>query len=137
MGFAVFSEDFLQHWVQLAIVRFAGTFYHFDTTERDNRAFQWCFSLQTNNLLEGFVDITRVVRSNGGRDGGVEINRRVSAVFLLNAFHNAVPQGSGCVGSTGQEGFVTFIWGVVFLDEVTNVDFILPITFGKTFPCCG
>ena len=137
MGFTVFGEDFFQHWVQLAVIRFAGTFNHFNATERDDCAFQWCFSLETNDFLKGFVDVASIVRSDGRSNGGVKINWRVSAVFQFNAFHYAVPQLGGCISRTSQEGFVTFIRGIVFLNEVTDVDFILPVTFRKTFPGCG
>ena len=137
MSFAVFGEDFLQHRVQLAIVRFAGTFYHFDTTERDNRTFQRRFSLQANDFLETFLDVASVMRSDGGRKGSIKINRRVSAVFLFNAFHYGVPQLGGRVSCASQEGLVTFVRGIVFLDEVAYVDFVLPVTFRKTFPGCG
>ena len=137
VSFTVFGEDFFQHWVQLAVIRFAGTFNHFDTTERDDCAFQWCFSLETNDFLKGFVDVASIVRSDGRSNGGVKINWRVSAVFQFNAFHHAVPQLGGCVSRTSQEGFVTLVRSVVFLNEVTDVYFILPVTFGKTFPGCG
>ncbi|CHB02027.1 Uncharacterised protein [Salmonella enterica subsp. enterica serovar Typhi] len=137
VGLTVFGEDFFDHWVQLAIVRFAGTFNHFDAAKRDNRTFQRSFSLQTNNFLKRFVDVASVVRSDGGSNGGVKVNRRVSAVFLFNAFHYAVPQLGGRVSSASQEGLVTLIRSVVFLNEVTDVYFILPVTFGKTFPGCG
>ena len=137
MSFAVFSEDFLQHRVQFAIVRFAGTFYHFDAAERDNRAFQRSFSLQTNDFLETFLDVASVMRSDGGCKGSIKINRRVSAVFLFNAFHYGVPQLGGRVSCASQEGLVTFVRGIVFLDEVADVDFVLPVTFRKTFPGCG
>ena len=137
VGFAVFGEDFFQHRVQFAIVRFAGTFNHFDAAKRNDRTFQRSFSLQTNNFLERFVDVASVVRSDGRSNGGVKVNRRVSAVFLFNAFHHAVPQCSGRISCASQEGLVTLIRSVVFLNEVTDVYFILPITFGKTFPGCG
>ena len=137
MGFAVFGEDFFQHRVQLAIVRFAGTFNHFDTTERDDRTFQRSFSLQTNDFLKRFIDVASVVRSDGRSNGGVKVNRRVSAVFLFNAFHYAVPQCSGRIRRASQEGLITLVRSVVFLNEVTDVYFILPVTFGKTFPGCG
>ena len=45
VSFTVFSEDFFDHRVQFAVVRFAGTFDHFDTTERDKSTFQRSFSL--------------------------------------------------------------------------------------------
>ncbi len=58
---------------------------------------------------------------------------RVSAVFLFYTFHYGVPQLGGRFSRASQEGFVAFIWGVVFLNKVTDVDFILPVTFRKTF----
>ena len=137
MGFTVFGEDFFQHRVQFAIVRFAGTFNHFDAAERDNRTFQRLFSLQTNDFLKSFVDVARVMRSDGGCEGSVEVNRRVSAVFLFNTFHNVVPQLGCRFSCASQEGLVAFIRGIVFLDKVTYVDFFLPVTFRETFPGCG
>ena len=137
MGFTVFGEDFFQHRVQFAIVRFAGTFNHFDAAERDNRTFQRLFSLQTNDFLKSFVDVARVMRRDGGCKGSVEVNRRVSAVFLFNTFHNVVPQLGCRFSCASQEGLVAFIRGIVFLDKVTYVDFFLPVTFRETFPGCG
>ncbi len=43
------------------------------------------------------------------------------------------PQLGGRFSRASREGFVAFIWGVVFLNKVTDVDFILPVTFRKTF----
>ncbi len=63
--------------------------------------------------------------------GSVKINRRVSTVFLFYTFHYGVPQLGGRFSCASQEGFVAFIWGVVFLNKVTDVDFILPVTFAK------
>ncbi len=137
VSFTVFSEDFFDHRVQFAVVRFAGTFDHFDTTERDKSTFQRSFSLQTNDFLKLLVDVTSVVRGDGGSNSGVKVNWRVSAVFQFNAFHYFVPQGGGRFSSASQEGLVTLVRSVVFLNEVTDVYFILPVTFGKTFPGCG
>ncbi|VGP76716.1 hypothetical protein SB00610_03732 [Klebsiella quasipneumoniae subsp. similipneumoniae] len=137
MSFTVLGEDFFQHRVQFAIVRFAGTFNHFNTTKRDDRTFQRRFGLQTNDFFQTFLDIACVVRGDGGSQGSVKINRRVSAVFLFYTFHYGVPQLGGRFSRASQEGFVAFIWGVVFLNKVTDVDFILPVTFRKTFPGCG
>ena len=137
VSFTVLGEDFFQHRVQFAIVRFAGTFNHFNTTKRDDRTFQRRFGLQTNDFFQTFLDIACVVRGDGGSQGSVKINRRVSAVFLFYTFHYGVPQLGGRFSRASQEGFVAFIWGVVFLNKVTDVDFILPVTFRKTFPGCG
>ncbi|SPW32492.1 Uncharacterised protein [Edwardsiella tarda] len=135
MGLTVFGEDLLDHRVQFAVVRFAGTFDHLDAAKRDDGALQRSIGLQTDDLLEIFVDVTGVVRGNGRGDVGIKIDRRMGAVFDFDAFHDFIPQGSGRRGGTGQEGLVAFIRGVVFLDEVTYVDFFLPVTAGKTFPC--
>ncbi|VEB61518.1 Uncharacterised protein [Salmonella enterica subsp. enterica] len=57
------------------------------------------------------VEATEVSKSTGAW----------SAVFLFNAFHYAVPQLGGRVSSASQEGLVTLIRSVVFLNEVTDV----------------
>ncbi|MNC42795.1 hypothetical protein D3C75_916230 [compost metagenome] len=137
MGFAVFGEDLFKHWVKFATVYFARTFNHFDATKRNNCTFQWSISLQANDSFEGLVDVTSIMGGDGGSEVSIEVNRRVSAVFLFNAFHDVVPQCGSCFSSTCQEGLVTLVRGVVFLNKVTHVDFILPVAFGKTFPGCG
>ena len=63
--FTVFGEDFFDHRVQLAVIRFAGTFDHFDATERDKSTFQWSFSLQTNDFFQRLVNVASVVGSDG------------------------------------------------------------------------
>ncbi len=65
VGFTIFSEDFLNLWVQLTAINLARAFNHFDTTECNDCTFQWFFSLQTNDLFQIFVDITSIMRSDG------------------------------------------------------------------------
>lgn len=137
VGFMVFGEDFFDYWVQFVIVCFVGIFNYFDIVEWDNCMFQWSFSLQINNFFKCFVDVVSVVRSDGGSNGGVKVNRCVSVVFLFNVFYYVVLQFGGCVSSVSQEGFVIFIWSVVFLNEVMDVYFILLVIFGKIFSGCG
>jgi len=137
MGFTVFGEDFFQLRIQFTAINLTGAFNHFDTAERNQRTFQWRIGLQTDDLFQFLVDITGIMRGNGGRYIGIEVNRRVSAVFLFDAFHNGIPQFSRCRGSTSQKGFITFIRRIVFLNEVTYVDAILPFAFAKTFPSLG
>lgn len=65
----------------------------------------------------------------------IKVDRSVGAVFLLDAFHDFVPQGCGRSGGASQERLITFIGGVVLLDKVTYIDFGLPIAGNKAFPC--
>ncbi|MNP67103.1 hypothetical protein D3C76_1628910 [compost metagenome] len=74
------------------------------------------------------------MRSHGGDDVGIEINWRMGAVFQFDPFHNLFPQGGGGLSCASQEGFITLVRSVVFLDEVTYVDFFLPVTFAETLP---
>ena len=97
--------------------------------------FERFVGLQTNDLLQALVDIAGIVSGNGGGQVGIKIDRRVSAVLDLDAFHDLVPQLGGSFGRASQEGLVTFIRGVVLLDEVTGVDRGLPFTGCEAFPC--
>ena len=44
-------------------------------------------------------------------------------------------QRGGALSSTGEEAVIAVIRGVVLLNKVANVDFVLPKTGGKTLPC--
>ena len=134
VSLTVFGEDLLNHWVQFTTVNFAGTLNHLDAAEWDQRTLQRRVSLQTNDSFQRLVDITGIVRSNGRRQVSIKVNRRVSAVFFFDAFHDGIPQLGGSFSCTSQERFVTFIRSVVLLDEVTNVDSVLPFAGGKAFP---
>ncbi len=74
------------------------------------------------------------MRSDGRRQVGIKIYWRMGTVFLLDAFHDFVPQGCRGCGGTAQEGFITFIRGIVFLNEVTHVNAVLPFALCKAFP---
>lgn len=137
VSFMVFCEDFFQYWVQFVIICFVGIFNYFDIIEWDDCMFQWCFGLQINDFFQIFFDIVCVVRGDGGSQGSVKINRCVSVVFLFYIFYYGVLQFGGCFSCVSQEGFVVFIWGVVFLNKVMDVDFILLVIFCKIFSGCG
>ena len=135
VGLAVLGEDLLDHGVQLTTVHFARGLDHLDTAVGDDGALERLVSLQTDDLLQALIDIAGIVSGNGGGQVGIKIDRRVSAVLDLDAFHDLVPQLGGSFGRASQEGLVTFIRGVVLLDEVTGVDRGLPFTGREAFPC--
>lgn len=137
VSFMVFSEDFFDYWIQFVVVCFVGIFDYFDIIEWDKSMFQWSFSLQINDFFKLFVDVVSVVRGDGGSNSGVKVNWCVSVVFQFNVFYYFVLQGGGCFSSVSQEGFVIFVWSVVFLNEVMDVYFILLVIFGKIFLGCG
>src|SRR5205814_8754351 len=45
-----------------------------------------------------------------------------------------VPNAFGAFGRGRQEGLVSFVWFVIVLDEVPNVDFLVPKTRTKSAP---
>lgn len=137
MGFTVVGEDFLQARIQLAVICFAGAFHHFDAAERNDGAFKRCIGLQADDLFQFFIDIAGVMGGNGGGDIGIKIDRRMGAVLDFDPFHHFFPQRRRGGAGARQESFVAFIGSVVFLDEVTHVDFFLPVACGKTFPGRG
>lgn len=137
VSFMVFSEDFFDYWIQFVVVCFVGIFDYFDIIEWDKSMFQRSFSLQINDFFKLFVDVVSVVRGDGGSNSGVKVNWCVSVVFQFNVFYYFVLQGGGCFSSASQEGFVIFVWSVVFLNEVMDVYFILLVIFGKIFLGCG
>ena len=60
-------------------------------------------------------------------DALLALDRQVVVVEVL-------PQVLGLVGRVGQEGLVTGVRGVVLLDEVANVDVLLPVAFDEAVP---
>ena len=127
MGFAVFGEGFLHFGIQRAFVDFAGIHHHFQAAVRHNGAFERLIGLQADDGFQIFIDIAGGVGVDAGHDLRVDFVRRVGAVFHFDAFHHIVPQFNGGFGGRCQKVGRAFIRRVVFLDEITNIDIILPI----------
>ena len=65
------------------------------------------------------------------------------AVDALLALHGQIvvieilPQVLGLLGGIRQEGLIALIRRVVLLDEITDIDVLLPVALSETFPSLG
>jgi hypothetical protein len=57
--------------------------------------------------------------------------------FLDEQLHQLVPDPLSAFSYRRQKGIVSFIRRVVLLNEITDIDFLLPQVLRKTFPTAG
>ena len=68
---------------------------------------------------------------------GIHVIDTLLALYGQIVIVKILPQMLGLVGGVGQEGLVTLIRRVVLLDEVTNIDVLLPVALGEAVPGLG
>ena len=122
MGLSVFGEDLLNFLVKRLAVGFAGGLNHANAAKRHDGSLKRSISLKAYDLLKILVDVSGLVGGDGRGSIGIEIQRSVSSVLLLDAFHYLIPQSGGCIGRTFKEGIIPFIRSVILLDKITGID---------------
>ena len=136
MGLAVLGEDLLDLRIGLLAGFLDGLLDHTPAAVRHHGALARHIGLQTDNHIVDFrgIDVA-------GREG-VDARRGVGVhvVDALLALHGQIvvvqilPQVLGLVGGVSQEGLVALIWRVVLLDEVADINVLLPVALGEAFP---
>ena len=136
VGLAVLGEDLLDLRIGLLAGFLDGLLDHTPAAVRHHGALARHIGLQTDNHIVDFrgIDVA-------GREG-VDARRGVGVhvVDALLALHGQIvvvqilPQVLGLVGGVSQEGLVTLIWRVVLLDEVADINVLLPVALGEAFP---
>ena len=138
MRLVIIGKNLVEFGARLVTVLHTSFFGHLDTAERHKGALERLVGLETHDLfqvLQGFVDVARLVARDGRDDIGVHVkDSAVPAFFGLQALQ-FVPQLLGGIGRTGEEGLVPLVGGVVTLNKVADVDFVLPESGLKAFPC--
>ena len=139
VGLAVLGEDLLDLRVRLLAGLLDGLLDHAPAAVRHHRTLAGDIGLQADNDVVdlGGIDVTGREGVNAGRDVGVDIVDALLALDRQVVVVEVLPQVLGLVGRVGQEGLVTGVRGVVLLDEVANVDVLLPVAFDEAVPGLG
>lgn len=121
----VFGENFFDLGVDFVAVHIERLFGHLYAAEGLQRAFEGLVGLQTDYLFEVFIYIARPVRGERGNYGGIGIQNAARFALLFGEFKNLVPQLFGGLGRGREEFVVALVGGIVALDKVAHVDFVV------------
>src|ERR1051325_5585546 len=69
------------------------------------------------------------------RTGNLRDVQHAFLAFFHKELVQLLPDLSRTPGCANQERFITFVWLVVLLDEIANVDLFLPKPAGESLPC--
>ena len=90
-----------------------------------------------DGLLVGVrvVDVARRMAADTGDRLGVHVEHATLLALLQQEIEDLAPQVFRALGRPGEEGVVALIRGVVLLDEVADVNLLLPGAALETVPC--
>ncbi len=139
VGLAVLGEDLLDLRIRLLAGLLDGLLDHAPAAVRHHGALAGDVGLQADDHVVDVrgIDVAGRERVDAGRGVGVDV------VDALLAFHGQVvvvqvlPQVLGLVGCVSQERFVALVRRVVLLDEIADVNVLLPVALGEAFPSLG
>ena len=150
VGLVVFSENLVELFVGLVAVHFAALFCHADSAKRHEGALERLVCLKTYNLLQVFLgtvgeNVAGLVGSKACDNVGVKVKNarallsvKACGLLCVLGFLQAlklVKKFLRGLCRTGKEFAVSVIGSVVKLNELADVDFVLPKTAGfKTVP---
>ena len=120
--------------ISVCLARF---FRHFNSTKRHKRPFQRLIGLKTNDLLQilcFFTDISRSMRGKRWYDIRVHIQHAALCTFFFLKLLQDSPQLICCFRRFCQKAWITVIWFIIFLDEISGIDFFFPNLPLKSIP---
>ena len=135
VGLAVVRVDVHDLRVDLVAVLLARGHGHADAAVDHEGALERLLGLKAHDLLERLVDVAGGVGDDRGDEVGVHVEDAAGIALLLEEVHDLIPELGRVLGGTGEEGLVAVVRGVVLLDEVTDVDLVLPVATHKALPC--
>ena len=124
VGLAVLGEDLADPLVRLVAVGLEARRDHAPAAERHDRALERRVGLQADDDLVGLVDVARRVGEDARRD--LRDVEDALLAFRVEQGPQRPPDAGRALGRALQEGAVAFVRGVVLLDEVADVDAVLP-----------
>ena len=110
-----------------------------DTAVHMQGALERLIGLQADDgLLLGMlvVDVARGMAADAGNGLGVHIQDTTLLALLQEQVKHLAPQVLRALRRAGEELVITVVRGVVPLDEVADVNLVLPNTALEAFPCC-
>jgi len=137
MCFVVFCKDFFQSFARLITVSCTSFYSHVDTAVRHKRSFQRFVCLKSDNLLQIFhavINISGTICCQSGNNFCLHIQHSAFCTFFFLQLLQSSPQFVCCFCRSLQEGFVSFIWCVILLNEIAYIYGISPVFSCKAFP---
>ena len=129
------SKVFLYLVRELISVGLAGVSRHTDTAEGINASLKRLVGLKSHDYFLILINIAcRIVAKRGDR---ARVNRKHTTaltLYCLKLLQTCVERNRP-VGSTCEKARVSRIGGVVLVDEIADVDMLLPIAAYKVVPC--
>jgi len=137
VGFSVLCEKLYDFRVYLIAVVLAGLYCHADTAVRLQRPLKGFVCLEAHNGFFIFIQVSGAMRRNGGNDLGIHIQYAAGLTLFGRELHYLIPESLCIFCRPFKEGVIAVVGGVVFLDEVADIDFMLPYTWCKCVPFCS
>ena len=138
MSLVILSKNLMELWIRSITICSQGLLCHSDTAVRHKSSLQRFISLKTYDLLvvlHGLIDISRTISIDIGNNICLHIQHATLGSLLLLILLKLSPEPVRALCRSLKETLISVIRGVVFLDKVTNVDIIVPVTRREAFPC--
>ena len=134
MSLSVFLEKINDLWIYMITIIFAGLNCHTDTTIRLKWTFKRFICLKTYDLLFILIQISRSMRCNTWDNLSVHVQNSALSTLFSRQFHYLIPQILCSLCRTSQERIITFIWCIILLNKITDINFFLPNSSNKWIP---
>ena len=136
VGLAVLGEDLLDFRIRLLAGFLDGLLDHTPTAIRHHGTLARNVGLQTDNHIVNFrrIDVAGAECVNTSRGVGVDVVDALLALYCQILVIEILPQVLGLLGGVSQEGLVALIRRVVLLNEVTDINVLLPVALSEAFP---
>ena len=137
MSLAVLGKDLLDLGVNFLTSFLDGGLNHAPAAIGHHRTLEGGISLQSDDNVVVLADVAGLESVN--IRGGVGVNIEDANLTFLRqvVLFKGFPHAQGLFRRPGEEGSISFVRGVVVLNEVTHVDFFGPVAPNKTVPCVG
>ena len=137
VSLAVLGKDLLDLGVNFLTSFLDGGLNHAPAAIGHHRTLEGGISLQTDDNIVVLADVAGLESVNVR--GGVGVNIEDANLTFLRqvVLFKGFPHAQGLFRRPGEEGSISFVRGVVALNEVTHVDFFGPVAPNKTVPCVG
>ena len=133
----IFRKDLMELRADLVAVVLECLLCHADAAVGHERLLERLVRLQSDDLFEVFqrgVDVAGAVCRQARDDLRLHVEDAALRALLLLQFLHARPQAVRRVCRRCEKALVAIVWRVVALDEVTNIDFLLPDAARKPIP---
>jgi hypothetical protein len=128
------GEELADLGINLVAVIGASLLCHTDAAVRLKGSLEGLVGLETNDGLLALVQIAGTMGGDGGDNLGVHIQNAAGLSFLLLQIQYLCPQIFCVLCRAGQESVISVIGMIVFLDEITDIDFMFPLAAYKLVP---